>query len=187
LRTPQRPLAQAGFTLIELVVVMALVAVVVPTLAIGMISYFKSSFSAAARADQAHYSKLWAASIQRDLASAETASTSSGGCSSPAVLSLSWSQPNPLPNGQPGSDDDYEAVYGVVADAGSDGPYVLNRALTANSVTTIEPMVRNIADPCDVVFQVVGGEVRAAVEQRSAAADGPSDTTYAYGRVGVRQ
>jgi prepilin-type N-terminal cleavage/methylation domain-containing protein len=170
-----------GFTLIELLLVIGIMGVVIPAIAGAMLIYFRTAFSASVRTDRAHDANLSAAYWQPDLASATQASAA-GACSN--VLTLSWTQPHPLPNGDAGTPDVFAVTYAM---AGSGNDFSLTRTLALNGVgQPSQVVVHAIAAACDTTFAVSGPQVTATVVQADASGSAEQSTLRLSGQLGSR-
>ncbi|MCW2543668.1 MAG: hypothetical protein JWM40_1220 [Frankiales bacterium] len=153
-----------GFTLVELLLVVAIMGVIVPALAGIVLVYYRTAFAASVQTDRAFDANLLSAYLQPDLASTRTSPVLSGsGCAN--TMAVSWAQQNYLPNGN-GATDAYVATYTVSPSATGDGPFVLTRTLVVNGVPSGVVRLSHYLDTsCSAVFSTVGTSVVAAVTQ----------------------
>jgi prepilin-type N-terminal cleavage/methylation domain-containing protein len=169
-----------GFTLVELLLVVAIMGVVMPAVVGVLLIFFRTAFVASVRTDRAFDANLLAAYLQPDLASTRSAPALSGvGCNSSMVLS--WSQQNYLPNG-PGTANSFVATYSVVAAASGDGPYLLRRVLQVDGVTTMTNTIsHNLDTVCSAVFSSFGTSVVATVTQSDSSGQPTSSVLHFAG------
>lgn len=134
MRSPQN---EQGFTLVELLLSMAILLIVLSSISTALIVFLKNGSEALARDDHSGGVELVGSYLDRDVASAATTSTSmtsgSDGCSATApltanLLELTWteytaSSSNPSPSPQASA---YRAVYRLVTDP--DGGLQLRRS-----------------------------------------------------------
>lgn len=140
----------SGFTLVELLITVAIVGVIVPALGSVMLVFFQTADVASVRTDRAHDANLFSTYLQPDLASASSV-TVAGSCSN--SLTLDWSEAHPLPNGSSSPATTYSAAYTVEAVAGSAGPFVLRRTQqTDGSPVGTQVVMHNLENACDVTF-----------------------------------
>jgi prepilin-type N-terminal cleavage/methylation domain-containing protein len=172
-----------GFTLVELLMVVAIMGVVIPAFAFVMIVYFRSAFAASVRTDRANDANTASAYLQPDFASSKTA-TVGGACQN--TLTMTWTQDNPLPNGDDGTPDDYSVVY-VVQPTAVDGPYKLLRTLTVNhSSAGSQTVLHGLASSCDVTFTRSAGHLTVAVSQADPSGTAEVSTLRMSGEIGSR-
>jgi prepilin-type N-terminal cleavage/methylation domain-containing protein len=171
----RRPAARSdGFTLVELLVVMAIGSLVVPAIAMALVVYSRTAFVASTRADRAHASQSLAATLQADLASATEDPTANRQPCDP--LTLQWMQPNPQVNGVAGTPTTYLTTYTTVAKSGSDGPFVLQRTLTVTGASPVTTTVAyNLPSACAATFSRVGDSMTATISF-SSTGDGVEST-----------
>jgi prepilin-type N-terminal cleavage/methylation domain-containing protein len=177
-----RPTDDRGFTLVELLLVIAIMGVVIPAIAGAMLIYFRTAFSASVRTDRAHDANLSSAYWQPDLASATQATAVGAPCGN--VLNLSWTQPHPLPNGDAGTPDAFAVTYAMT---GSGNDFSLTRTLALNGVgQPSQVVIHGIAAACDTTFVVNGTLVTATVVQADASGSAEPSTLRLSGQLGSR-
>jgi hypothetical protein len=154
--TARLPRGDDGFTLPDVLMALAITAILVPALAGGIIVFYRAAFAASARGDQAHDANLVASYLQPDLASAETAAATGTSCpgGGSSGITLSWSQPSALPNGAPPVYAHFTAAYSAVAVATTDGPYILRRTYTAGGGSSSQVIAHNLTDACAAIFDL---------------------------------
>lgn len=129
----------AGLTLLELIMSLALTAVIIGTLTLALIAFVTNSASNRNRLDTTAGVDVAVTYLQRDLSSATGVATSGTACSNvPNALVLTWrdwtataSSPEPSPS------TSYTAAYAEVAQSNGSGPttYALKRWYCAGAVS----------------------------------------------------
>ena len=154
-----------GFTLVELLVAMAIIGVILTPLTNAVIEAISSQASVIKRMDYSHNANLLTTYLNQDLASATT-STPASPCPSGTgnVLTLSWSEKILAPNGSTISNTTYTVKYAVAA-VGSET--VLQRSFDSGGPATTNTVVHDLSGSSPVCATSSGGVLTLTINQGS--------------------
>lgn len=164
----------SGFSLVELLIVMAILSVVLVGLGGVLIAGVRNQAGVAERMNYSHNANLLATYLNADLASADVAPmVESAPCSSESQkLQLRWSETQPDPNGNTsGRSSTFTATYSVANVSAVTGSpdLVLQRTFTtsglAGSSTNTTIVVHGLSVERDVCTSLVAGVLDVKVAQ----------------------